>query len=149
MKAIVRTLGIIVLASAASVASAASSGFQWGAPATNGFPSGDNPYPSSGADSYPQSRIFPNAETYQDGHRNSPGTRASVPNPTSASDESPLTSEFPNIRTYKQNHRDTVATQAEVPNPTSAQEEYSLSSEFPSIRTYQDEHSGSAVGRTR
>jgi len=149
MKRIVRTLGVIVLASAATVASAASSGFQWGAPATNGFSSGDNPWPSSAPDGYFQTRIFPNIETYKQEYRDTVATQASVPNPTSVPEEYSLTSEFPNAVTYKQEHHDTVATQAEVADPTSVPEEYSLTSEFPNIGTYQDEHSDVAVGATR
>jgi hypothetical protein len=149
MKRIVKTLGAIVLASTAAVASAASGGLRWEAPATNGFPSGDNPWPSSAPDGYFQTRIFPNLETYQDGHRNSIATQASVPGPTSAPEEYSMTSEFPNVVTYKREHRDTVATQAEVSDPTSVPEEYSLDSEFPNILTYQDGHGGHAIGATR
>jgi hypothetical protein len=58
--------------------------------------------------------------TYQDEHRNSIATQASVPGPASVPEEYPLSSEFPGMTTYQDEHEDAAVGATRWPlDPTS------------------------------
>jgi hypothetical protein len=88
MKRIAKALVIATLASTAVAATAA-----------------DVSWPSSAPDSYNQSSVFPNMQTYKQEHRDSVLSQASRAYPSAAQQEYPLSGEFPNIVSYKQEHR--------------------------------------------
>jgi hypothetical protein len=122
MKRIARTLVIVTLASAATVAVAAD---------TPSYPQrADTPYPASAQPQVPLSQEFPNIDTYKKEHRDSVRNQPSVPGPSSAQQEYPLSGEFPNLRSYEDIHKNDPVTRSNTPDyPSSVSPEPSMADE--------------------
>jgi hypothetical protein len=147
MKRIARTLVIVTLASAATVAVAAD---------TPTYPQrADTPYPASAQPQVPLSQEFPNIDTYKKEHRDSAAKQPSVPGPSSAQQEYPLSGEFRNLQSYEDIHKNDPVTRSNTPDyPSSVSPEPSMADEglVPGIAgkpPYVNQNSGSARGSTR
>jgi hypothetical protein len=107
MKIIARTLLVVTFATTAAGAIAA-----------------DSPFPSSAPETYSQSDVFPNVQTYEQAHRSSAMTQAPIPGPAAGrSDNYNATSAFPNMQTYADQHRNDPVHASNTPTfPSSAPE---------------------------
>jgi hypothetical protein len=138
MKSIARTLLVVTFATTAAGAIAA-----------------DSPYPSSAPETYSQSDVFPNVQTYKQAHHASAMTQAPMPGPVPGRPDSyNATSVFPNMQTYADQHRnDPVQASNTATFPSSASETTSMAVEglVPGVSgapAYAN-HSDTAVGATR
>jgi hypothetical protein len=138
MKSIARTLLVVTFATTAAGAIAA-----------------DSPYPSSAPETYSQSDVFPNVQTYEQAHHASAMTQAPMPGPVAGrSDSYNATSVFPKMQTYADQHRnDSVHASNAATFPSSAPETTSMAEEglvpgVASAPVYAN-HSDTAVGSTR
>jgi hypothetical protein len=138
MKSIARTLLVVTFATMAAGAIAA-----------------DSPYPSSAPETYSQTDVFPNVQTYEQAHHASAMTQAPIPGPVAGrSDNYNATSVFPNMQTYADQHRnDAVHASNTATYPSSSPETPSMADEglVPGLAgapAYAN-HSDTAVGSTR
>jgi hypothetical protein len=138
MNSIARTVLAVTFATAAAGAIAANS-----------------PFPSSAQETYSQSDVFPNVQTYEQAHHASAMTQAPIPGPMPGrSDNYNATSVFPNMQTYADQHRnDPVQASNTSTFPSSAPETTSMAEEglvpgTAGAPVYAN-HSDTGVGATR
>jgi hypothetical protein len=137
MKRISRTLFVVTFATAAAGAIAA-----------------DSPFPSSAPETYSQSDVFPNVQTYEQSHHASAMTQAPIPGPVLGRPDSyNATSVFPNMQTYADQHRNDPVQVSNTPTfPSSPPEVPSMADEglVPGVggAPAYARHSDGAVGAT-
>ncbi|MGZ5164126.1 MAG: hypothetical protein ACXWIT_27155 [Burkholderiales bacterium] len=114
----------------------------------------ESPYPSSAPETYSQTDVFPNLQTYEQAHHASAMTQAPMPGPVPGrSDSYNATSVFPNMQTYADQHRNEPVQASNTPTfPSSAPETTSMTEEglVPGVAgapAYAN-HSDGAVGTT-
>ena len=138
MKRIAKALVIVALASSAATAMAAS------------------PFPTpTWPDSYFQSQVFPNIDTYEREHHASALTQPVTGYPSAAEEESSLSAEFPDIQTYQDIHRnDPASVSMASAFPSSVPEEPSMADEglvpgIVGVAPFVSAQQQDAVGATR